>query len=118
GATICVTFISGNDVVLSTGGTRNGNRLKTFFQRHDNGKQLQPPKLRPATSAQQKVNAELAARLERLRSEGVVDVKVFANSSKRSSAQDMRWVLNNVLRHYEEGHYETTVFSSVNSHRD
>jgi hypothetical protein len=74
---------------------------------------LQPPKLQPATSAQQKVNAELAARLERLRSGGFVDLKVFVNPNKRSSSQDMRWVLSNVLRQYEEGRCETTVVSSA-----
>jgi len=89
------------------GGAHNGNRLKTLFQRPNNGNQ----KLQPATRAQQRVNTELANRLERLRSEGFVDLKVTCGRS--SSTQDKLWVLNNVLRRSEAGLCETTVLTST-----
>ena len=67
------------------------------------------PALVPASAATNMVNQNLSARLDRLRSQGFVDLKVTAGRS--SSAQDKLWVLNNVLRQYEEGRFQSDIIS-------
>ena len=92
--------------VLEKGGTQNGNFLKTLFQRK-RGKLDGLAALTEVDNDTKLLYQELDQRLEHLRAEGVVDVKMLAGRS--SSTRDKLWVLNNVLRLSEEGHGSVTV---------
>ena len=67
------------------------------------------PTLVPASDAVQAVNSDLKVSLNRLASEGLLDIKVTAG--RKSSTQDKLWVMNNVLRRNKEGFFQTEMIS-------
>ena len=58
------------------------------------------------------MRTNLQNRLNYLESEGFVDCKAMCSPDRNSSSADKLWVLNNVLRQYEQGHCEIEIIEA------
>ena len=61
------------------------------------------PELVSASPEASTVRTNLQQRLNGLADEGFVDCKAMCSPDRNSSSADKLWVLNNVLRQYEQG---------------